>query len=242
MMKKFAFAALALVLMLACCAGIAEETAAALNVGDHFILGSYEQDNDLTNGQEPIEWRVLKIEGNELLAISEYALDSQPYNNRGGRARWNTASLRTWLSTDFYNAAFGDAEKQTIITKDLENWRESNTSDDPVTLLNCEEAKRLFTSHQDRMCTPTAYAIAQGARVSTKFQKDKDGFYNVNWWLRTHSWESNARGAYVANSGGVMTCGGNKDGTASNTRITVRPAVYFDAQALSQLLGQAAAQ
>ena len=37
-MKKFALAALVLVLMLACCAGVAEETAAALNVGDHFII------------------------------------------------------------------------------------------------------------------------------------------------------------------------------------------------------------
>lgn len=241
-MKKFALAMLAVVMMCACGVVFAEETAAALNVGDYFVLGSYEQDNDLTNGQEPIEWRVLQIEGNELLAITEYALDSQPYNARGGRARWNTASLRTWLSNDFYNAAFSDEQKALIITKDLENWRENNTSEDPVTLLNCDEAKTLFANHDDRMCTPTAYAVAQGARLSTKFQKDKDGYYNVNWWLRTHSWESNARGAYVANSGGVMTCGGNKDGTASNAKIAVRPAVYFDAAALADALSQTAAQ
>ena len=241
-MKKFVFAALALVMMLACCAGAAEQTAAALNVGDHFVLGNYEQDNDLTNGKEPIEWRVLQIENGELLAISLYALDSQPYNTRGGHARWNTASLRDWLSYEFYNAAFGDDEKQVIITKELENWKEQNTTGDPVTLITCDEAKQLFANHEDRMCTPTDYCVAQGARLSTKFRKDKDGYYNVNWWTRNHSWESNARGSYVANSGGVMTCGGNKDGTASNKKIAVRPAVYFDVQALSQMLGQAAAQ
>ena len=125
-MKKFVFAALALVMMLACCAGAAEQTAAALNVGDHFVLGNYEQDFVLTNGKEPIEWRVLQIENGELLAISLYALDSQPYNTRGGHARWNTASLLDWLSNEFYNAAFGDDEKQVIITKELENWKEQN--------------------------------------------------------------------------------------------------------------------
>ena len=128
-MKKFAFAALALVMLLACCAGVAEN--AALNVGDHFFLGSYEQDNDLTNGQEPIEWRVLQIENGEMLAIAEYALDSQPYNNKGGHARWNKASLRTWLSTEFYNTAFADAEKQLIITKELKNWEEKNSCAGP---------------------------------------------------------------------------------------------------------------
>ena len=138
--------------------------------------------------------------------------------------------------------AFGDAEKQLIITKDLKNYKEKNTSDDPVTLLTCDEAKRLFANHADRMCTPTAYTIAQGARESTKFRKDKDGYYNVNWWTRNHSWESNARGSYVANSGGVMTCGGNTEGQAANHKVAVRPAVYFDAQALNQALAQIAAQ
>lgn len=237
-MKKFAFAALALAMLMMSFAAAAEGN--ALNVGDHFFFGVYEQDNDLTNGQEPIEWRVLQIENGEMLAIAEYALDSQPYNTKGGHARWNTASLRTWLSTEFYNTAFADAEKQLIITKELKNWEEKNTTGDPVTLITCDEAKQLFENHDDRMCTPTDYCVAQGARLSTKFRKDKDGYYNVNWWTRNHSWESNARGSYVANSGGVMTCGGNKDGTASNKKIAVRPAVYFDVQALSQALAQAA--
>ena len=231
-MKKFSFAALALVMLLACCAGVAEN--AALNVGDHFFLGSYEQDNDLTNGQEPIEWRVLQIENGEMLAIAEYALDSQPYNNKGGHARWNKASLRTWLSTEFYNTAFADAEKQLIITKELKNWEEKNTTGDPVTLITCDEAKQLFENHDDRMCTPTDYCVAQGARLSTKFRKDKDGYYNVNWWTRNHSWESNARGSYVANSGGVMTCGGHKDGYKTNTVLAVRPSIYLSLDAISK--------
>ncbi|MBQ2991648.1 MAG: hypothetical protein IJD60_10240 [Clostridia bacterium] len=234
MNKKLAFAALALLaLVFALAAGVAEE-GSALQVGDYFTFGVYEQDNVLDNGMEPIEWRVLAIEGNEILAISQYALDSQPYNDKGGYARWVKASLRTWLSTEFYNTAFNDEEKACIITKDLKNWKEANTSDDPVTLIDCDEAKKLFANHDDRQCTPTAYCIAQGARLSTKYNRTKDGPMNVNWWLRQHSWESNYRGAYVAMSGGVMTCGGNKDGTASNAKIAVRPAIYLNADMLGK--------
>lgn len=232
MSKKFVFAALALLaLVLMLSAGVAE-SGVNLKVGDYFIFGVYEQDNDTSNGMEPIEWRVLQIENGEILAITQYALDSQPYNEKGGYARWVKASLRTWLSTEFYNTAFNDEEKACIITKDLKNWKEANTSDDPVTLIDCDEAKRLFADHPDRQCTPTAYCIAQGARLSTKYNRTEDGPMNVNWWLRQHSWESNYRGAYVAASGGVMTCGGNTDGVASNNRIAVRPAVYLNAEML----------
>ena len=43
-----------------------------LKVGDSFTFGSYEQDNDLNNGTEPIEWQVLAIENNRALLISRY--------------------------------------------------------------------------------------------------------------------------------------------------------------------------
>jgi len=233
-MKRIVGTVLILAMAFALSVSMAEETA-TLKVGDYFFFGHYEQDNNLDNGKEPIEWRVLKAEGNELLAISRYALDSQPYNEKGGRARWNKASLRTWLSNDFYNAAFSKKEKQAIVTKVIENWKENDTDTDPVTLLSCDEAKKLFADHPDRMCLPTAYTVAQGVRLSTKYRRAdvSDGPNNVDWWLRTHSWESNARGAYVAGSGGVMTCGGNSNGIASNKRIAVRPAIYLNAELLN---------
>ncbi len=51
-----------------------------LQIGDLYSFGSYEQDNDLTNGAEPIDWEVLDIQDNRALLISKYALDSKPYN------------------------------------------------------------------------------------------------------------------------------------------------------------------
>ena len=222
------FACVALLALLLALAGPAYAEGTAVQVGDMITLGHYEQDNDLTNGQEPIEWRVLAIENGEALIISRYALDAQPYNRDGGRASWVKSSLRSWLNTAFYDTAFTEAEKQTIVTHEIQNWKETPTAD-PVFLLENDQAKQLFADHPDRQTKPTAYAIAQGAYLSKKY-----GPGNIHWWLRSISWESRARAAYVAASGGVMTCGGNKDGTVSNRKLTVRPAVYVNLEDLAQ--------
>ena len=95
-------------------------------------------------------------------------------------------------------------------------------------LLSTDDAKQLFASHADRQAKPTAYAIAQGAYISKKYDS------NVQWWLRTNSWESKYRAAYVAASGGVMTCGGNSFGKIDNPRLVVRPAIYVNLSALAQ--------
>ena len=231
MNKKILLAMLTVMALLISAVAFAEETASAVQVGDHFTFGVYEQDNDLTNGMEPLEWRVLKIEGNEALCITEYGLDCVPYSTARGHARWRSATLRDWLSNDFYNTAFTDEEKASIITKEISNWREKTTID-PVILLSTDEAKRLFSSHEDRQCIPTAYCVAQGAYLSVKFQKAENGPANCHWWLRTHSWENNNKGTYVAASGGVMTCGGHTDGYKNNDVLAVRPSIYLSLDAI----------
>ena len=57
-MKKWMMVCAALMLALLCAGALAEETAAAgiaANVGDIVTFGHYEQDNDESNGKEPIE-------------------------------------------------------------------------------------------------------------------------------------------------------------------------------------------
>ena len=46
------------------------------NVGDIIVVGTYEQDNNTSNGKELIEWLVLAKENNRVLVISDKALDS----------------------------------------------------------------------------------------------------------------------------------------------------------------------
>ena len=56
-MKMKKWAALAALLL---AVGAATGATAEVAVNDHVFFGHYEQDNDLTNGAEAIEWRVLK--------------------------------------------------------------------------------------------------------------------------------------------------------------------------------------
>lgn len=85
-MKMKKWAALAALLL---AVGAATGATAEVAVNDHVFFGHYEQDNDLTNGAEAIEWRVLKVENGEALLISQYALDSQPYNEKYAVALWS---------------------------------------------------------------------------------------------------------------------------------------------------------
>ncbi|MBQ6134321.1 MAG: hypothetical protein IJI65_09230 [Lachnospiraceae bacterium] len=89
--------------------------------GDIVILGSYEQDNDLSNGKEPIEWVVLGERDGKTLLLSKYALDSKQYYREWAEITWEDCLLREWLNNDFYNTAFSAYDKQRIVTAHNEN-------------------------------------------------------------------------------------------------------------------------
>ena len=160
--------------------------------GDIVILGSYEQDNDLSNGAEPIEWQVVGTRDGHTLLISKYALDCKQYNEEWTDITWENCTLRSWLNNDFYNKAFSSFDKKWIVTAHNSNpdsyelYRPLNTSsytygakggnatNDKVFLLSWTEARdyfggKLYDSdigagnyNQKLLCKPTAYAKAQG--------------------------------------------------------------------------------
>ena len=77
-----------------------------INVGDSIAFGKYEQDNDLTNGKEDINWKVIAKEKNKILVISEKILDRKPYHFQKEDITWEKCSLRDWLNSGFLNEAF----------------------------------------------------------------------------------------------------------------------------------------
>lgn len=68
-----------------------------LKVGDIVQFGRYEQDNDLENGPEPIEWRVLEIKDQAALLLSRSILDLKNYHYRDAATSWMNCTLRKWL-------------------------------------------------------------------------------------------------------------------------------------------------
>ena len=149
-------------------------------VGNTVSFGSYEQDNNTYNGKETIEWIVLANKGSQSLLISRYALDSLPYNSQWISVTWETCSLRTWLNSIFFNAAFSAEEQEAIITTNVDD--NENGTNDKIFLLSNTEAEQYFQSHSERSCKPTAYAVAQNVNVKYKG--------NCWWWLRLPHGES----------------------------------------------------
>ncbi len=150
----------------------------ALNVGDTLVFGTYEQDNDTTNGKEDIEWLVLTKENNKILVVSDKALDCKPYNQSRDYVTWETCSLRNWLNNDFINAAFTAEERAMIptvtVSADMNpeyNTNPGNATKDRVFLLSIVETEKYFTSDEARKCVPTEYAISNGAYTSDSYTK-----------------------------------------------------------------------
>ena len=85
--------------------------------GDLVYYGKYEQDDDLTNGSEHIEWFVLDKSDNKLLLMSVYTLEAMPFTDNSA-AMWNVwenSIIRSWLNNEFYNIAFTDEQKDSVV-------------------------------------------------------------------------------------------------------------------------------
>lgn len=190
-----------------------ETDVAQVKYGDLIELGSYEQDNDLTNGKEPVSWRVLKVQGDQALVVSDQALDYQPYDSAEKNLySWGECSLRIWLNQEFYNETFTDEERQRIVSTEtsailtkLETGRAEEETYDNVFCLCREEIE----GGRYAVAEPTAYAESRGVVRAGD---------NCNYWLR------GAKGSVL-----VMPAGG-KEATwtsADNTIIGVRPAMWI---------------
>lgn len=170
-----------------------------LEQNDIVKFGEYEQDNNLKNGKEPIEWIVLDIQGNKALLLSRYGLDAKPYNEKSESVSWETCSIRKWLNGEFLSTAFSEENSAAILLTDVDNsdfqgfkkWKTSggNNTKDRIFLLSYAEANKfLGVMYDDKnikpRVQPTAYARAKGAYVSELY-KTEDGNYTAHWWLRS---------------------------------------------------------
>ena len=191
-------------------------------VGKTIEFGNYPQDKDGT--EKPIEWIVMKNEGNQVLLLSKYVLDAKPYNNEEwGDVTWETSDIRQWLNNEFYTTAFNKAEKakiQTSLTKNEDNSKYGtsggNDTEDKVFLLSEKEAETLFSNEEERIAKATEYAEKSGV-----YDEEKGAW----WWLRSPGFGS--RGAAEVDSDGWVYRVGNlvyirPDG--------VRPALYLNLQ------------
>ncbi len=172
----------------------AEETASSYTFGDLVTFGHYEQDNDLSNGAEPIEWRVLEVdeENERVMLIARYCLDQQPFHT-ASRTTWEECSLRAWLNNDFLNAAFTPEEQEAIALTEVDNSGSQNDPNFPITtndtedkvfLLSYAEVTHYMDSEPARLCAPTDYAVFNGVYTSDDRFIVEDR-HAARWYLRS---------------------------------------------------------
>ena len=80
-------------------------------------FGHYNQDDDSTNGDEPIEWLVLKIDkdNNTAFLVSAKGLECLPYSNAYKVVPYPDSTIREWLENAFATQAFTEAEDRAIV-------------------------------------------------------------------------------------------------------------------------------
>ena len=195
-------------------------SSSSLKTDSTFNFGHYEQDNDLNNGTEPIEWLVLTVQDDRALVISKYALDAIGWTDNSGTKNlvdiswqewietnnitWETSLYRKWLNNDFYDLAFSDEEKSqillaTIETPDNPHFGTSGGSNtqDHIFLLSIDEADQYFAEDEARKLTVTPYAKSKGAEENENF-----GGTTI-WGLRSPG-VSMGDNAWVSVNGGIM--------------------------------------
>ena len=191
-------------------------------IGETIEFGNYPQDKDGT--EKPIEWIVMKNEGNQVLLLSKYVLDAKPYNEELEEVTWETSDIRQWLNNEFYTTAFNKTEKAKIQTSLIKNEDNSeygtsgeNDTEDKVFLLSEKEAETLFSNDEEKIAKATEYAEKSVVYVNEEKA--------VLWWLRSPGDYSNSA-AVVNRDGWVYRNGNNVDDRYDG----VRPALHLNLQ------------
>lgn len=163
-------------------------TSKFITVGSIIKFGSYWQSKSQSEGKTPIEWRVLAINNNKALLISEYALDCKPYSSVLLNTPWETSTIKTWLNTYFLKEAFTPEEQVQIMLGPF--------------LLDSDKANKYFYDNSKRQCVPTEYANSNGS-LTMNHNTLINGKTACYWWLRSHANEQGSV-AYVTDSGAIV--------------------------------------
>lgn len=198
-------------------------------IGSIVTYGHYEQDNNVSNGKEPIEWIVLKHDNKtkKSLLISRYCLDAYEFSSSefSGDApySWAASGLRMWLNSTFIDDAFSSDEQAGLILSKITapKWvfrgglyypNDGEYVQDKVWLLTLNEANQYFRSDIDRQSRGSNFAKYHGLQ----HQSGK-----CCWWVRS-------RGIMAACPESVCHDGTDRLDLTMGMNLGVRPVIWLD--------------
>lgn len=162
--------------------------------------------------RESMRWRVLSVEYDRVLLITEKCIEIKIYNCEYDETDWEHCSLREWLNHDFMHTVFNSAEQKRIPVTINEN-NSGNRTADRIFLLSVDEAVKFFHSNLDRRCDVTPHVRHNVCGV---YREDLAG----DWLLRSAGVSKNLV-AFVACNGEIR-----KKGCIVQVRVPIRPAVW----------------
>lgn len=195
----------------------------------------------LTIGQQV--WRVLDIQGDKALVITEHIIEHRPYSDAYVNMTWAQCSLRAYLNGEFLNT-FTAEERQRIIPCENQNndnpWYGTPGGEptlDSVFLLSIEEvvcqyfgdsSAKLYQPKKGQRYWFERKDANNAKRQATTLQNE--GWW---WWLRTPG-RVGVKAVYVHGDGNIGIQGNNiLKGNLADGRCTggVRPAMWIKVQA-----------
>jgi len=149
-------------------------------------------------------WRVLDVQGDRALIITENVIRKSKYNAEETPTSWESCTLRKYLNETFFDT-FSPNEKSVIVETTLVNSYYNGTPEkdtvDKIFLLSSDELDQYFKSYH----WSEAYHYTGSPR---------------GWWLRTLAYPNKA--LLVLGDGGVYI------GINNTYRNGIRPALFLD--------------
>ena len=199
--------------------------------GDIYEFGRCEA---LTGKKSPIRWKVLKVQKDNALLLSENVLRFLPFHDgQMEDISWEISTLREWLNGEFFEQAFTVSERKGILKTVLDPGNVScffgphRPTKDRVFLLSLDEMSELST--EDINASPAPYLPCRSFCCCSKH----DGAGWVSYWLRSPAAER-YKNFYVGPFGKV-----ENQGEVPKKPLGVRPAIWVNLCASSDFMKKA---
>ncbi len=197
-------------------------------------FGEYEQNNNLEDGVEPIQWRVLKNEDGKLLLLSERAIEMHAFVDWNGEmyveSTWAESDVRRWMNGEFYENMFSVAERdgvsttlvKAVLNGDYPHVEQGEDTEDRIFLLSYDDVLNTeygFVSSPQPSFTRVTTLTPSMQQICIDDQVPPNTF----WMLRTMGY-TNMHAIHITPDGGVASPGALN--ITANTAI--RPAFNLD--------------
>ncbi len=180
------------------------------------VFGTYPADE---SGEDaPVLWRVVSMDQEHALLLSEAILDVQPAHQGDSYQGFETSTLSGWLKGEFALRAFSEAERAAIV----QVGDQADVSLPSAAML--KDGSLGFLRDADRQAAGTAYAVSKGLEVYGKG--------GASYWIADKAQSMQGGQRRVIKDGGMGYI------RADAGYVGVRPILRLDLSRVSALSGE----